>query len=279
MDIGRRIRDVREDLGMPAAELARRVGVAPNTVWRYESGEREPSMAMLEKIARALRTQPAELLREPSPSAEALSDLSRTLRERDRAIMESVREVSVEVEDVQSTLLEAEHLRETALPRVEEALASIADAQDSLAEDVASHREQMVEASANLADAQANLAEDEVSHREQMVEASASLAEAEASYREQVAHLQDVRIVMDQVYGSELKLGRAYVKAMMEEGSAEGPQARRLRSASRKMVLFYEELVGLIKDAGVHVKREDEGEAVEEPEASARTEALVLTVH
>ena len=247
MDIGRRIRDVREDLGMPAAELARRVGVAPNTVWRYESGEREPSMAMLEKIARALRTQPAELLREPSPSAEALSDLSRALRERDRAIMESVREVSAGMEDVQSTLLEAERLRETARLRVEEALASIAEYQ--------------------------------ASHREQVAEADASVAEYQASYREQVAHLQEVKRVMDQVYGSELELGWAYVKAMMEEGSSEGQQARRLRLANRKMVLFYEELVGLIKDAGVQVKREDEGEAVEEPEASAGPEALELTVH
>ncbi len=229
MDIGRRIRDVREDLGMPAAELARRVGVAPNTVWRYESGEREPSMAMLEKIARALRTQPAELLREPSPSAEALSDLSRALRERDRAIMESVGEVSAGMEDVQSTLLEAERLRETARLRVEEALASV--------------------------------------------------AEYQVSYREQVAHLQEVRRVMDQVYGSELELEWAFVKAMMEEGSSEGQQARRLRSANRKMVLFYEELVGLIEDAGVHVKRKDEGKAVEEPEAPARHEALELTVH
>jgi transcriptional regulator with XRE-family HTH domain len=229
MDIGRRIRDVREDLGMPAAELARRVGVAPNTVWRYESGEREPSMAMLEKIARALRTQPAELLREPSPSAEALSDLSRALRERDRAIMESVREVSAGMEDVQSTLLEAERLRETARLRVEEALASI--------------------------------------------------AEYQASHREQVAHLQEVRRVMDQVHGSELELEWAFVKAMMEEGSSEGQQARRLRSANRKMVLFYEELVALIEDAGVHVKRKDEGKAIEEPEAPARHEALELTVH
>ncbi len=65
MHIGRRIREVRESLGMSAAELARRVGVAPNTVWRYESGEREPSMAMLAKIARELRTEPAELLRDP----------------------------------------------------------------------------------------------------------------------------------------------------------------------------------------------------------------------
>jgi transcriptional regulator with XRE-family HTH domain len=247
MDIGRRIRDVREDLGMPAAELARRVGVAPNTVWRYESGEREPSMAMLEKIARALRTQPAELLREPSPSAEALSDLSRALRERDRAIMESVREVSAGMEDVQSTLLEAERLRETARLRVEEALASIAEYQ--------------------------------ASHREQVAEADASVAEYQVSYREQVAHLQEVRRVMDQVYGSELELEWGYVKAMMEEGSSEGPQARRLRSANRKMVLFYEELVGLIEDAGVQVKRKDEGEAVEEPEVTARPEALELTVH
>jgi transcriptional regulator with XRE-family HTH domain len=247
MDIGRRIRDVREDLGMPAAELARRVGVAPNTVWRYESGEREPSMAMLEKIARALRTQPAELLCEPSPSAEALSDLSRALRERDRAIMESVREVSAGMEDVQSTLLEAERLRETARLRVEEALASIAEYQ--------------------------------ASHREQVAEADASVAEYQVSYREQVAHLQEVRRVMDQVYGSELELEWAFVKAMMEEGSSEGQQARRLRSANRKMVLFYEELVGLIEDAGVHVKRKDEGKAVEEPEAPARHEALELTVH
>jgi transcriptional regulator with XRE-family HTH domain len=247
MDIGRRIRDVREDLGMPAAELARRVGVAPNTVWRYESGEREPSMAMLEKIARALRTQPAELLREPSPSAEALSDLSRALRERDRAIMESVREVSAGMEDVQSTLIEAERLRETARLRVEEALASIAEYQ--------------------------------ASHREQVAEADASVAEYQASYREEVAHLQEVRRVMDQVYGSELELEWAFVKAIMEEGSSEGQQARRLRSANRKMVLFYEELVGLIEDAGVHVKRKDEGKAVEEPEAPARHEALELTVH
>ena len=112
-----------------------------------------------------------------------------------------------------------------------------------------------------------------------IADAEASAADARASYREQVAHLQEVRRVMDQVYGSELELGWAYVKAVMEEGSSEGQQARRLRLANRKMVLFYEELVGLIKDAGVQVKRKDEGEAVEEPEASARPEALELTVH
>jgi hypothetical protein len=199
-------------------------------------------MAMLEKIALALRTEPAELLREP-----------RTWEWRERA--------SASAEDVQRALLDAERLRETARRRVEEALASIAGAHASVAEAQASYREQVAEVNASVA------------------EAEASAAEARASYREQAAHLQEVRRVMDQVYGSELELEWAYVKAMMEEGSSEGPQARRLRSANRKMVLFYEELVGLIEDAGVQVKRKDEGEAVEEPEATARPEALELTVH
>src|SRR5215208_5807141 len=253
MDIGRRIRDVREALGMPAAELARRVGVAPNTVWRYEFGEREPSMAMLEKIAHALRTEPAELLREPSPSAEPPPP------PRGWEID------SASVEDVQRALLDAERLRETARHRVEDALASIADAEASAADAQASYREQQADALASIADAEASVADAQVSYRE--------------DYREQVAHLQEVRRVMDQVYGSELELGWAYVNAVMEEGSSEGQQARRLRLANRKMVLFYEELVGLIKDAGVQVKRKDEGEAVGEPETSARLEALEITVH
>jgi transcriptional regulator with XRE-family HTH domain len=66
MDVGRRIREVREELGMPRTVLARRVGVADNTIWRIEAGKRAPSMGMLEKIARALRTEPAELMRGPA---------------------------------------------------------------------------------------------------------------------------------------------------------------------------------------------------------------------
>jgi transcriptional regulator with XRE-family HTH domain len=252
MDIGRRIRDVREDLGMPAAELARRVGVAPNTVWRYESGEREPSMAMLEKIAHALRTEPAELLREPSPSAGAPS---RASRETVSASMEKLRRVSARVEDAQRALLEAERLRETARPRVEEALA------------------RFEESCAKLEEARARFEESQASLRESRVEG------AQASLREQVAHLQEVRLVMDEVYGTELELGWAYGKAMMEEGSPEGPRARRLRSASRKMVLFYEELVDLIRDAGVHVKRKDEGDVGAETGGPVRPEVLELTVH
>jgi transcriptional regulator with XRE-family HTH domain len=66
MDIGRRIREVREDRGMPRTVLARRVGVADNTIWRIEAGRRTPSLDLLEKVARELRTEPAELMRDPA---------------------------------------------------------------------------------------------------------------------------------------------------------------------------------------------------------------------
>jgi transcriptional regulator with XRE-family HTH domain len=71
MDIGRRVREVREDLGMQRTVLARRVGVAENTIYRIETGKRTPSVELLEKIARELRTEPAEFLREPVPLDEA----------------------------------------------------------------------------------------------------------------------------------------------------------------------------------------------------------------
>jgi transcriptional regulator with XRE-family HTH domain len=71
MDIGRRIKEERESLGMSKAELARRLKVARNTVWRYEAGLAVPSISTLEKIARELRTTPSELLREPAVPAAA----------------------------------------------------------------------------------------------------------------------------------------------------------------------------------------------------------------
>jgi repressor LexA len=66
MNVGQRIREVREDLGMQGSVLARRVGVAKNTIYRIETGDRTPSMALLEKIARELRVEPADLLKESS---------------------------------------------------------------------------------------------------------------------------------------------------------------------------------------------------------------------
>ena len=65
MDIGRRVREIRENLGMPRTVLARRVGVANNTIFRIETGNRTPSVGLLERIAKELRTETSELPREP----------------------------------------------------------------------------------------------------------------------------------------------------------------------------------------------------------------------
>jgi transcriptional regulator with XRE-family HTH domain len=73
MNIGQRVREAREDLGMQRTVLARRVGVAENTIYRIETAKRMPSVELLEKIARELRTEPAEFLREPAPLDSALS--------------------------------------------------------------------------------------------------------------------------------------------------------------------------------------------------------------
>jgi putative transcriptional regulator len=71
MNIGQRVREFRKDMGMPQAELARRAGVARNYIVMIENGNSTPSVKTLEKIARELRTEPAELLREPVPLDEA----------------------------------------------------------------------------------------------------------------------------------------------------------------------------------------------------------------
>src|SRR5215203_6089834 len=94
MNIGQRIREVREDLGMQAAVLARRVEVAPNTIYRIETGDRLPSVGLLEKIAWELRTEPAELLRGPNvplAEVEALGDPAWVPREDE---LEELRELA-----------------------------------------------------------------------------------------------------------------------------------------------------------------------------------------
>jgi transcriptional regulator with XRE-family HTH domain len=70
MNVGERIRQARKDMGMQTKVLAGRVGVAPNSIYRIEAGDRTPSMALLEKIAHELGTESADLLRETIPLGE-----------------------------------------------------------------------------------------------------------------------------------------------------------------------------------------------------------------
>jgi transcriptional regulator with XRE-family HTH domain len=96
MDIGQRVREIRKDLGMSAAELARRTGVARNTIVMIEAGRRTPSLGLVEKIAHELRREPADLLKEPVPLDE---DPSPAGPEERRPSLDQVREVFAPLAD------------------------------------------------------------------------------------------------------------------------------------------------------------------------------------
>ncbi len=68
--VGQRIRELREARGIKQNALARFSGISVTAMYQIEHGEITPSLATLERIADALHTEPAELLREPAPLAE-----------------------------------------------------------------------------------------------------------------------------------------------------------------------------------------------------------------
>jgi transcriptional regulator with XRE-family HTH domain len=61
MDIGKRIRELREEQGITVTELAKRSGLARNSLSLIELGNRTPGAATIEKIARGLTVEPGEL--------------------------------------------------------------------------------------------------------------------------------------------------------------------------------------------------------------------------
>ena len=63
---GRHLQRLRLQRGWTQDQLASRVGVAKNTVTRIEIGNRRPSLDLLERLARVLRVNLAELL-DPKP--------------------------------------------------------------------------------------------------------------------------------------------------------------------------------------------------------------------
>jgi transcriptional regulator with XRE-family HTH domain len=93
MNIGQRVREAREALGMQRTVLARRVGVAENTIYRIETAKRTPSVELLERIARELRTEPAELIEEERIEADSPKD-----RQHWETVLASVHERQSEVE-------------------------------------------------------------------------------------------------------------------------------------------------------------------------------------
>ena len=59
--LGKHITELRKEIGMTQAELARALGVSQQTVFAYELGDRRVSVLMLVKLARIFDTSVEEL--------------------------------------------------------------------------------------------------------------------------------------------------------------------------------------------------------------------------
>jgi transcriptional regulator with XRE-family HTH domain len=68
--LGRRIAARRISLGLSQVDVAERLGMAsPESLSRYERGEREPRCSTLARLAEALSTTPGALMEDPRPIA------------------------------------------------------------------------------------------------------------------------------------------------------------------------------------------------------------------
>ena len=77
MDIGKRIKARRKELGLNAETLAKKIGVSPATIYRYESADiLNMGIDKVELIANALYTTPAYLMGWSDEVTEKTTDLT-----------------------------------------------------------------------------------------------------------------------------------------------------------------------------------------------------------
>ena len=63
-----RLRELRHSRGLTQAELARQAHVTVSYIWRLESGGAAPGIDLVDRLARALGTNPTDLLPATSPA-------------------------------------------------------------------------------------------------------------------------------------------------------------------------------------------------------------------
>lgn len=61
-----RLRQLREAAGYSQSDLGKRVGVSQAAIWHWETGDRDPSIEQLYKLAEALEVDVKELFSPPS---------------------------------------------------------------------------------------------------------------------------------------------------------------------------------------------------------------------
>ena len=62
MDFARRIKELRAKRGLTQAQLAERSGVSHSYLSRIEIGMHQPTLEIIEKLAKALKVKPSALL-------------------------------------------------------------------------------------------------------------------------------------------------------------------------------------------------------------------------
>lgn len=80
MDIGSKIKELRESKGLTQKELGKRIGVTAVTITRYERGDRNPSIKILNKIADALEVPVNILINDKTFSFILLSKLIENIK-------------------------------------------------------------------------------------------------------------------------------------------------------------------------------------------------------
>lgn len=94
--VGSRLRDLRHQAGLTQAELGRKAGLTAKYVSEIENGHRDLRISTLERVAKAVRTDPAELLR-IGPVDVSLSRIGAMLKDREEPLHEHVVDVVREV--------------------------------------------------------------------------------------------------------------------------------------------------------------------------------------
>jgi transcriptional regulator with XRE-family HTH domain len=100
--LGERIKHLRTINAMSQNELAHKIGSSQTQVWKYETGQNEPTSGVIINLAKALNTSPDYLLGftdDPERKVSVVSDLTY----REKAIIQAVR--SGKLEDVVKTFM------------------------------------------------------------------------------------------------------------------------------------------------------------------------------
>lgn len=110
MSLCSRLKEARKTAGMTQDQLANALGIAKTTVSGYETGHREPEMAILYKIMKILNVDANYLFQDEMRELERFENLSHDERE----IITKIRRLDNHGKRVVTMLLDEEYIRCTA---------------------------------------------------------------------------------------------------------------------------------------------------------------------